>query len=69
MSISVMGKGETYKGDWISNSTVRGPSKAWKKISETKGLPVSVTEIEIHLTRWDCQSANIDYDDIELSFK
>ena len=69
MSISIMGKGETYKGDWITNVTVRGPSKAWKKLGDTKGIPPGVTEIELHLTRWDCLSANIDYDDIELSFK
>lgn len=69
MSLSIMGKGAAYTGDWISNSTIKGPSKAWKKLNETKGIPPGVTEIELHLTRWDCVSATIDYDEVELSFK
>jgi hypothetical protein len=69
MDIAVLAVGGSKSGGFIMNLMVRGGSRTWTKVNETKPIPPDTKELEVSLTRWDARSATIDYDDVELIFR
>jgi hypothetical protein len=69
MDIAVLAVGGSKSGGFIMNLMVRGGSRSWTKVNETKTIPPDTKELEVSLTRWDARSATIDYDDVELIFR
>ncbi len=69
MDIGVLAKHAGGRTAYLVNLMVRGGSKRWTKLERQVELKPDVTEVEVLLGRWGVESATIDYDDIEITFK
>lgn len=69
IDIALLSKGGAANGTYLINNIIKGGSKTWRKVDETKTIPPGTTQFEIGLTRWGAVSATVDYDDIELVFR